>query len=108
MIIKYIDGPTFQRCGYQNEGSSEIKFNSLKELCESEVLDGIKLIRDWSKIDCISTGNGFGMLYEDNIDGFLGGSFPGIPGRRVSSQQKRTAGWSKESGTDKPSDQQGV
>lgn len=70
MIIKYSDGPTFQRCGYQDEASGEIKFCSLDELCETEALDGIKLIRDWFKIDYISKGDGFGMLCEDDIDGW--------------------------------------
>lgn len=49
MIIGYKGFVTFQRCG-QN-GSGEIKYNSLDELYNTETIDGIFLVKDWSKIE---------------------------------------------------------
>ena len=62
MIIKYDDGPTFQRCGYQ-DGSGEYKYPSLDVLFSSDTDDGINLSRDWSKIEDIYP-NGYGTFEE--------------------------------------------
>ena len=50
MIIKYANYATFQRCGYSDEGSGEIKYISLDDIYNSELIDGISLKRDWGKI----------------------------------------------------------
>ena len=42
MIIKYPDGPTFQRQGFEN-GSGEFHYDTLDELYESDLIDGINL-----------------------------------------------------------------
>ena len=49
MIIKYSNGPSFQRQGIE-DGSGEIYYNSLDELYEADLIDGINLKRDWYKI----------------------------------------------------------
>lgn len=57
MIIKYSDGPSFQRQGFEN-GSGETYYNSLDELYEADLIDGINLKRDWYKIrEIYPTGN---------------------------------------------------
>ena len=53
MIIKYADGPTFQRCGTNEEQSGEIKFKSLDELYNTTTIDNIILKDDWEKIEHI-------------------------------------------------------
>ncbi len=50
MIIKYDDGPTFQRCGTSEIASGEIKFKSLDELFNTTTIDSITLKNDWKKI----------------------------------------------------------
>ncbi len=49
MIIKYSDGPSFQRQGFE-DASGETYYNSLDELYEADLIDGINLKRDWYKI----------------------------------------------------------
>jgi len=49
MIIKYEDGPTFQRCGVKT-GSGEIKFKTLDELYDASTVDNISFKNDWNKI----------------------------------------------------------
>ncbi len=55
MIIRYKDGPTFQRCGVK-DGSGEIEFENLDKLYESETIDGICLKRDWDKVRICPNG----------------------------------------------------
>ncbi len=62
MIIKYEDGPTFQRCGAK-DGSGEVKFNSLDDLYNAVTIDNILLKRDWGKITSLYE-NGYGTLDE--------------------------------------------
>lgn len=53
MIIKYDDGPTFQRCGGKDEGSGEVKFESLDDLYKTVTIDNILLSRDWGKSNVV-------------------------------------------------------
>ena len=62
MIIKYPDGPTFQRQGFEN-GSGEFHYDTLDELYESNLIDGINLKRDWEEIETIYP-NEYGTLEE--------------------------------------------
>lgn len=62
MIIKYADGPTFQRCGTV-DGSGEYKYPSLDALYGADTIDGINLKRDWDKIEEIYP-NGYGTFEE--------------------------------------------
>ncbi len=62
MIIKYDDGPTFQRCG-MTDGSGEYKYRSLDELYCADTIDGINLKRDWGIIQSIYP-NGYGTFEE--------------------------------------------
>ncbi len=62
MIIKYADGPTFQRCGATN-GSGEYKYPDLDALYCADTIDRINLKRDWDKIEDIYP-NGYGN-FED-------------------------------------------
>lgn len=55
MIIRYKDGPSFQRCGVK-DGSGEIEFENLDKLYESETIDGICLKRDWDKVRICPNG----------------------------------------------------
>ena len=73
MIIIFKDEVSFQRCGgleLDNEGnwvapkqSGETYYKSLDELYESDLIDGINLRRDWSKIEEIYP-NGYGDFGE--------------------------------------------
>ena len=63
MIIKYEDGPTFQRCGDLESRGGEIKYNTLDELFYSDTIDGINLYRDWNEIDYIYPA-GYGTFEE--------------------------------------------
>ena len=64
MIIKYDDGPTFQKCfdgGYL--GDREKKFASLNALYHATMPDGICLEKDWGRLKTIMLGDAF---YLDN------------------------------------------
>ena len=60
MIIKYSDGPSFQRLGFE-DASGEIYYKNLDELYEADLIDGINLKRDWYQIKEIfpNSYNGF-------------------------------------------------
>lgn len=53
MIIKYADCATFQRCGNGPRGSGEFEYPSLDALLSADLLDGLNLRRDWSRIQGI-------------------------------------------------------
>lgn len=55
LIIKYKDGPTFQKCGLKNR-SEAIKFKNLDELYKSKTIDEICLKRDWDKVRICPNG----------------------------------------------------
>ena len=60
MIIKYDDGPTFQKCfdgGYQ--GGWEGKYESLDALYHATMPDGICQEKDWHRLRSIMLGNAF-------------------------------------------------
>lgn len=57
MIIKYDDGPTFQRCF--GEGYRALGFLNLDELYHATIPDGICRERDWSRITRIMLGDAF-------------------------------------------------
>lgn len=50
MIIAYSNHYTFQRCGVNNRGSGEEKYDSYKSLIKNVNLDGLNLFVDWDKI----------------------------------------------------------
>lgn len=53
MIIKYADCATFQRCGNGPRSSGEFEYPSLNALLSTDLLDGLNLRRDWSRIQGI-------------------------------------------------------
>ena len=53
MIIKYADCATFQRCGNGPHSSGEFEYPSLDALLGANLLDGLNLRRDWSRIQGI-------------------------------------------------------
>ena len=57
MIIKYDDGPTFQKCFGERYG--ELKFSSLDELYYSTMPDEICLERDWCRVSRVMLGSAF-------------------------------------------------
>ena len=57
MIIKYADYATFQRCGNGPHGSSEFEYPGLDALLGADLLDGLNLRRDWSRIRGIIASN---------------------------------------------------
>ena len=57
MIIKYSDGPGFQRCGADADLPIQ-KYDSLDELLASSDVDGICLSEEWDKVpDVILNGS---------------------------------------------------
>jgi len=68
MIIKFDDGPSFQRC--EPNGSGEIFYKSLRELYTADLIDGINLKRDWNKLTCITPVHGewIDYCYKHNIE----------------------------------------
>ena len=68
MIIKYDDGPTFQKCfegGYQ--GDWERKLGSLNDLYHAVMPDGVCLERDWGRIRSIMLGEAFFLGYPEEL-----------------------------------------
>ena len=64
MIIKYDEYVTWQRCGDEMERSGEIRYSSLDELYEANLIDGFCLKRDWSKIEDIVVNNNYSLVRE--------------------------------------------
>lgn len=62
MIIRYKEGPSFQRCGI-SDGSGEFFYSSLDELYMSDLIDNINLSRDWGNIIDIWS-NDYGSIEE--------------------------------------------
>lgn len=67
MIIKYLGFISFQRCDPQGKQSSEIKFNTLDELYNSETIDGIVLKDEWKHIEDIIVDSSF-HIFNDQED----------------------------------------
>lgn len=63
MIIKYEEYVTFQRCGINN-GSGEIKYQSLDELYNSKSIDDIFLKEDWNSIEDIVVDGIYSVTYD--------------------------------------------
>jgi len=74
-LVKYKDKVSFCRCGYSDEmikagwssdyrGSSEEYFNSLDELYNATVVDGICLKNEWDNIETIVANNTFNLPEE--------------------------------------------
>ena len=63
MIIKYEDYVTFQRCGI-NDGSGEIKYQTLDELYNSKSIDNIYLKEDWYLIEDIIIDEIYSVTYD--------------------------------------------
>ena len=53
MVIKYADCATFQRCDNRPRGSGEFEYPSLDALLSADLLDGLSLRGDWSRIQGI-------------------------------------------------------
>lgn len=62
MIIKYSDYVTFQRCGYLQEQSGEIRFETLDELYNAQTIDDIVLKKEWENIDDIIFDAAFSVV----------------------------------------------
>ena len=67
MIIKYDDCVTFQRCGY-NDGSGEIEYENLEQLCQEELIDGIVLSRDWQGIESIIVDSSWNLCLDEDVE----------------------------------------
>lgn len=64
-IIKYDGYVTFQKCGIV-DGSSEIKYNNLRELFETKTIDDICLQDKWNEINDIIIDESLSL--KDDLD----------------------------------------
>ena len=65
MIIKYADGVSFQRCGFDEEQSGEYLYQDLDHLFLATTIDNICLKRDWKRIEIIIVNNTFRLFDKD-------------------------------------------
>ncbi len=66
MIIKYDDCVSFQRCGYIGE-NDEADYRSLDALYAADLIDGIKLGKDWNEIEEIETDSTWLLSKDDDV-----------------------------------------
>lgn len=78
MLIKYADHASFQRCGawdengnYDGDGSGEYGYTSLDALYHADLIDGIRLDRDWPRITEIVAGSAFYLSLPEHVKELL-------------------------------------
>ncbi|MBQ9002749.1 MAG: hypothetical protein IJ087_12940 [Eggerthellaceae bacterium] len=66
IIVKYDDCVTFQRCGIK-DGSGEIEYGSLEDLCLADLIDGIQLGRDWQDVESVVVNSSWNLCLPEDV-----------------------------------------
>ena len=65
MIVKYNDCVTFQKC-FDKQNRGEVKYKTLDELYNSNLIDKVSLKNDWNNIEDIVIDTTYSILNDKN------------------------------------------